>query len=92
MVVAFEVIYHELVVKEDIQKLSKANKERIKIAIEEKLFERPEVFGKPLRNSLRGYRKLRVGDYRVVFRIKAQTVKIFYIAHRSIVYKMAERI
>ncbi|OGZ96097.1 MAG: addiction module antitoxin RelB [Candidatus Sungbacteria bacterium RIFCSPLOWO2_02_FULL_51_17] len=87
----FEIIYHYRVVEEDIPKLSSAWKKRIRHAIEEKLTTRPEAYGKPLRRSLKGYRKLRVGDYRVIFRIEGNTVKIFVIQHRSVVYENAER-
>ncbi|MBI3334970.1 MAG: type II toxin-antitoxin system RelE/ParE family toxin [Candidatus Portnoybacteria bacterium] len=83
----FTVIYHEAVAKEDIPKLSSEWPQNIRLAIEGKLTVQPEVFGKPLRRSLKGYRKLRVGDYRVIFRIEVNTVIIFLIAHRSIVYK-----
>ncbi len=81
------IAYHQAVVKEDISKLSSTHRKRIKKAIEDKLFEHPEVFGKPLRKSLRGYRKLRVGDYRVIFRIEKKRVKIFIIEHRRVVYE-----
>ena len=83
----FKIAYHEAVVGEDIPKLSKTDRSRIKKAIEGKLAGSPETFGKPLRRSLKGYRKLRVGDYRVIFRIEDATVKIFCIAHRSAVYR-----
>ena len=83
--------YHELVVRQDIPQLSSEWKERIKLLIEEKLSEHPEVFGKPLRRSLKNYRKFRVGDYRVIFRIEKSSVKIFVIQHRSVVYKTAEK-
>lgn len=86
MAMKFEVIYHERVTREDIPRLSTAWKKRIKAAIEQKLFFSPEQFGKPLRRSLKGYRKLRVGDYRVIFRIQGKFVKIFLIQHRSVVY------
>ena len=86
----FKIEYHELVIKEDISKLSKTNKKRTKKAIEGKLLTEPELFGKPLRKSLKGYRKLRVGDYRIVFRINKNIIKIFLIAHRSIVYQKTE--
>ncbi|MFA5842143.1 MAG: type II toxin-antitoxin system RelE/ParE family toxin [Candidatus Gracilibacteria bacterium] len=82
----FKIQYAEAVVREDIPKLSKMMKVRIREAIEEKLTTHPEQFGKPLRRSLRGYRKLRVGDYRVIFRIEGFYVKIFRIQHRSVVY------
>jgi mRNA interferase RelE/StbE len=91
MGLTFTIAYHELVVKEDIPRLSTANKKRIKKAIEEKLTREPEAFGKPLRRSLKGYRKLRVGDYRIIFRIEKQTVKVFCIGHRSMVYNAATK-
>ena len=91
MGVTFTVVYHELVAKENIPQLSTADKFRVKQAIEEKLTGEPEAFGKPLRRSLRGYRKLRVGDYRVIFRIEKQTVKVFCVGHRSVVYREIDK-
>lgn len=82
----FELRYHELVIEKDIPKLPKSVKQKIAHAIENKLVFSPEYFGKPLRRSLKGYRKLRVGDYRVIFRIEGGVVKIFIIQHRSVVY------
>lgn len=90
MGVGFVIEYHEKVVREDIPDLSSTWKQKIKKAIENKLTSRPEIFGKPLRQSLKGYRKLRVGDYRVIFRIEAKKIKIFTIQHRSKVYQTTE--
>ena len=87
----FEVVYHPDVVSKDIPKLSSVWKKKIKTAIETKLAANPEVYGKPLRRSLKNYYKLRVGDYRVIFRIESKTVKIFTIQHRSVVYAKAGR-
>lgn len=87
----YTVEYHAHVVTQDIPKVSSAWKKKIRIAIEEKLTISPEIFGKPLRRSLKGYRKLRVGDYRVVFRIEKKVIKIFAIQHRSVVYDSAEK-
>lgn len=83
----YEVQYDDSVLRDDVPRLSATLKERVRSAIEEKLMTFPDRFGKPLRRSLKGYRKLRVGDYRIVFRIEGRTVKIFAIKHRSIVYK-----
>ncbi|MDP2693155.1 MAG: type II toxin-antitoxin system RelE/ParE family toxin [bacterium] len=83
----FAILYHEDVVKIDIPKLDVAIRKRIKRAIEDKLPQQPDVFGKPLRRSIKGYRKLRVGDYRVIFRIEKNKIKIFIIQHRSVIYK-----
>jgi len=90
MEIEFEIIYHELVLKEDVPCLPKIWKRKISNAIEEKLTTHPEIFGKPLRRSLSGYRKLRVGDYRVVFCIEKNMIKIFAIKHRKEVYKIVE--
>ena len=88
---SFEIRYHEAVVSQDIPKLSQKWRDVIKNAIEKKLTSNPEVFGKPLRHSLKGYRKLRVGDYRVVFYIERETVKVLAIQHRSVVYKILKK-
>jgi len=88
---SFEILYHEHVVSQDIPKLSKEWQMRVEESITNKLTFRPEIFGKPLRSSLKGYRKLRVGDYRVVFRIQGNTVKVFAIKHRSVVYEVLKK-
>jgi mRNA interferase RelE/StbE len=88
MAIEFEIVYHHEVVQEDIPRIGEVWRLKIKSAIEEKLVTHPDVYGKPLRRSLRGYRKLRVGDYRIVFRIDGDDIKIFAIAHRSVVYKI----
>jgi len=88
----FKIQYHELVVREDIPRLSSSWRVRIKKAIETRLILFPELYGKPLRRSLHGYHKLRVSDYRVIFKIEKQTtVKIIIIGHRSKVYEQMEK-
>lgn len=86
----YEIKYHEQVVKEDIPKLSSEDRKRVKKSIENKLQTFPDVFGKPLRRSLKGHRRLRVGDFRVVYKIQGRTVKILAIKHRSVVYRETE--
>ena len=87
----YRVLYHHLVVREDIPKLSSEWKEKVRRAIEGRLTTRPDFYGKPLRRSLKGYRKLRVGDWRVIFRIEKNTVRVLIIQHRSAVYEEAEK-
>jgi mRNA interferase RelE/StbE len=82
----YEVVYVDGVVKEDLRHILEPWKSEIKHAIEAKLTLRPEVYTRPLRRSLKGYRKLRVGDYRIILRIENDKVKIFVIQHRSTVY------
>ncbi len=85
------IFYQEQVIKTDIPKIGTADRKRITSAIELKLATHPELYGIPLRQSLTGYRKLRIGDYRIVFRIVKNDVIIFVIAHRKTVYDMAEK-
>lgn len=89
MEIIFTILYHELVVRDDIPRLSHEWRRRVKHSIEKKLTSKPDAYGKPLRRSLAGYRKLRVGDYRVIFRIERVAVKIFVIEHRSVAYRIA---
>ncbi len=91
MALTFEIVYSRLVVEDDIPRLAPIWRAKVRTAIEEKLFEYPDVYGKPLRRSLKGYRKLRVGDYRVVFRIAGSKVLILAVLHRSVVYREMER-
>ena len=83
----FNIIYHPLVLTEDLPELNKTVKSRIRLAIQDKLLNDPLTFGKPLRKSMKGYRRLRVGDYRVIFRIEGKFVKVLLIKHRSVVYQ-----
>lgn len=93
MEAVYKITYVSEAAREDIPRLDRSWWKEIYDAIEKKLTTRPEVHGKPLRQSLRGYRALRVGDYRVVFRIQQQSVKIFAILHRAVVYvEMQKRI
>ena len=81
--VTFRVRYHPAVKAEDIPALPKAAKIRIRKAIEERLMVAPHDYGQPLRRSLKGYWKLRVGDYRVVYRIHGKSENIFGITGRT---------
>ena len=85
----YTIEYLENVVKEDIPALPKTMRARIKKAIEGRLTADPVGLGKPLRYSFIGHRRIRVGDYRIVYRVdpKKSVVTIAYIRHRKDVYK-----
>ena len=87
---SYAVEYSGLLNPKELARLPKKDLRMLKKAIEEKLTVRPDVFGKPLRFSLKGHRSLRVGEYRVIFRMEASLVKILLIAHRSVVYERYE--
>ena len=88
---AYNLIYHEDVQKVDLPKIDEKNKSMIKRAIEERLATNPEVYGRPLQRTLKGYWKLRVGEYRVVFKISGNELRIFGIIHRKKIYQDIER-
>ena len=87
---SFAVIFHREVAK-DIADLPATVKERIKTAIKERLTAEPALYGKPLRATLKGYWKLRVGDYRVVYAISGSEVIAYAICHRRHVYESVQK-
>lgn len=84
----YRIVYHPKV-KDDIKKLNKNQQDRVKNAITNRLQTEPEKYGNPLRRSLKGYWKLRVGDVRVVFKISKKEILILAILHRKSVYETA---
>jgi len=82
---AYSIIYHAEIAK-DISGLPKNIKSRIKKAVENRLLIDLIKYGQPLRRSLQGYRKLRVGDYRVIYKIEKNNIIILKIGHRKDVY------
>lgn len=83
---SFRLTYHPAVASEDLPSIPGNIRRRIADAIETRLTETPEQFGAPLRKTLKGYWKLRVGDYRVVFKVTSMEVRILAIRHRKQVY------
>lgn len=76
----YQVVIDELVLKEDFKKIAGADRQKIIKAIRKKLVSDPERFGSPLKGPLRGYWKLRVGRYRVVYEIQKNEVIVYVIA------------
>ena len=84
----YRVEYLRTVVEDDIPALPKSARRQVRRAIETKLTTHPFELGKPLRYSLRGARRLRVGDYRVIYRIEPpDVVLVVKIGHRREVYE-----
>ena len=86
---AYKLIYHPDILKYDLPKIPKNIKESIRRAIEGRLLRDPLAYGGPLRHSLKGHRKLRVGDYRVIYRIAGDEIIVLKIGHRKEVYPKA---
>ncbi|NBB90833.1 MAG: type II toxin-antitoxin system RelE/ParE family toxin [Spirochaetes bacterium] len=88
---SYELSYHPQVKQSDLPGIARAARERIRHAIETRLRETPQYYSEPLRKTLKPYRKLRVGDYRVVFRVDGNTVFVLAILHRKEAYQRARR-
>ena len=87
----FEIRYHPDVKHVDLPKINSKIKKRLKNAIETQLMTAPHKYGEPLRKTLKGYWKLRVGDYRVVFRVQQNEIYILGIIHRRQVYEKVDK-
>ena len=87
----YKLKYHPDISKYDLPKIDANKRNMIKIAIEERLINEPEMYAKPLQRTLKGYWKLRVGDYRVVFRISSKEIHILGIIHRKEVYQQVRK-
>ena len=75
----YTIRYLPTVVKEHIPALDPVAKNKIKKAIEEHLTVDPLGFGKPLRYSFKGHRRLRVGDYRVIYRVDPKKHEVLIV-------------
>ena len=89
----YRLLYHPAVRSEDIPRINRNLRKRIARAIQTRLGTAPQQYGEPLKRTLKGYWKLRVGDYRVVFRILRREVWIYGVIHRRDVYtRIAQRL
>ena len=77
----WEIIYHHDVVN-DMESVGPSSARRIMKAIDTKLTKNPLVFGSPLSGNLSSFRKLRVGDFRIVYQVKRIRVIVFVLAVR----------
>ena len=82
----YKIFYHHKI-EEDISRLDLSTKKRIIETIEKRFSAEPQKYGKPLRKPLKRYWKLRIGRYRVVYKILKDEIWILAIMRRDIVYK-----
>lgn len=87
---SFTILFHPDAAT-DIARLPATIKERLKTAIRDRLMTEPALYGKPLRANLKGYWKLRVGDYRIVYVIQGDEVVIYAVYHRKEAYGVVTR-
>ena len=75
----WKIIYHKDV-DDDLKSAGPSAAKRIILAIDKKLTRAPEEFGAPLSNNLKNFRKLRIGDFRVVYQVANKKVIVFILA------------
>ncbi len=83
---SFEVVYHPDV-PDDLSSINRNIQIRIEAAISSRLTKAPQSYGKPLAANLSGYWKMRVGDYRVIYKVVRNEVWVLGIINRRDVYR-----
>lgn len=82
-------------VEDDLLMLGRAEAQRVLKVVRERIVNgEPDKLGKPLRGTLAGYRRMRTGDVRIVYRINGtEIVLVVCIGARSDdeVYETANR-
>jgi len=77
--VTYGILVDELVLKKDFRKIGLEDQRKIIRAIRQRLATRPKDYGEPLRGELKGFWKLRVGQFRVIYEIHEDQVVVSVI-------------
>ena len=85
----YRLVYHPDVIKKDLPLINLNLADRITRAINNRLTTQPTYYGEVLRHEYKGYWKLRVGDYRVIYKTVGQEVWVYRIGHRRDVYTIS---
>jgi mRNA interferase RelE/StbE len=80
-------LYRPEVAQEELPRIPRNVQFRIADAPAVGLRETPEQSGQLVRGTLRGEWKLRVGNYRAVFKIVSDEVRVLAVLHRRQVYE-----
>lgn len=75
----WNVVIHKLVLTGDFKKIDLSSRRLILKSIYKKLTRDPESYGSPLSDGYKGYWKLRVAHYRVIYRIVKDKVMVVVI-------------
>ena len=77
---SWKVIYHSEVAN-DLESLGRAEAARVMRVIDERIRQaEPDKIGKLLRGSLAGYRRLRTGHIRIVYRVNMEMIEVIVVA------------
>jgi len=70
---------HKLVLSEDFKSIEPTDQKIILKDIRKKLSLEPKSYGKPLSGALKGYWRLRVKDFRVIYKIREDIIEVIII-------------
>ncbi|WP_339047494.1 type II toxin-antitoxin system RelE/ParE family toxin [Candidatus Mesenet endosymbiont of Phosphuga atrata] len=89
----YDIDFLEDVIERDLAALPVTIESRISKAIQTRLRVNPDKLGKPLSYKLKGYFSLRIGDYRIIYRIEVPEHKVLItaIGHRKEIYKRIQK-
>lgn len=77
---AWTILYHPKV-KQDLSSLGRVEAKAILKVIEERIAQgEPDKLGKPLSGDLSGYRRIRTGQTRIVYRVDGVRIEVLIIA------------
>lgn len=79
MKIAWRIKIHDLVLAEDFKTIDHHDQKTILRDISKKLSLDPRAYGKPLSGDLKGYWRLRVRDYRVIYKIKEDVIEVLVV-------------
>ncbi|WP_353280243.1 type II toxin-antitoxin system RelE family toxin [Wolbachia endosymbiont (group B) of Silvanus unidentatus] len=85
----YKIKFLKNVSKKDLPALPKTIKLRIEEIVKERLTVNPIDLGESLRYKLKGHRRIRTGDYRIMYHVNAAKyeVTIVSIKHRKDIYE-----
>jgi mRNA interferase RelE/StbE len=75
----YKVLIDELVFKIDFKRIDLVDQKLIIRTLRERLAVKPESYGRPLRGELKGYWKLRIVEYCVIYEIQNAQVTVYVI-------------
>jgi mRNA interferase RelE/StbE len=83
--------YHKAV-KNDKKRINISSRKRIKEVIKSRLTKAPNKCGEPLKGPFKKFLKLRIGDYRIIYRVEGLKITILAIGHRKNIYSMLQNL
>jgi len=75
----YTVVIDELVLKKDFKKIDISDQRRLIRAIRKKLATKPRKYGEPLSGDFAGLWKLRVGQYRIIYKVEQDRIQVYVI-------------